>query len=348
MHMVQSGLLTVRVALKILSLSLIAVPLWHCKSDIYFLNPLVFFKVAKGRSLSQHALRQVDLTHLCNCTSWSSTARPLKPCTSLQATNTAPQHVTWYWPNQSMCDVISTAAPRQVFHLTEHKTSHHTLTEAVTSFNADALKLNEASDRAIKHAEHNDLEANLCNQNLICTDSPLPYRHKNTSRHNEADINSIKTQCFLHEEISVVNLLLGVSPHLLKFTDVWDGFIKNVLKWITKNASKTVKGALCFAEYDWNWQRWVMDARAHRGFFISHRLVWCSKWGLNKVMDIFLQKLKDRSKTKDFRKTFNLKRIYKTTYVDLLFSHSYTVHVHLKSILKKFKEGSCFLLGVSY
>lgn len=129
-----------------------------------------------------------------------------------------------------MCDVISTAAPRQLFHLTEHKTSHHTLTEAVTSFNADALKLNEALDRAIKHAEHNNLEANLCNQNLICTDSPLPYRHKNTSRHNEADINSIKTQCFLQEEISFVNLLLGVNTHLLKFTDVWDGFIKNVLK----------------------------------------------------------------------------------------------------------------------
>lgn len=58
-----------------------------------------------------------------------------------------------------MCGMISTTAARQVFHLTEYKTSHHTLTEAVMSFNTDALKPNEASDRAIKHDEHNDLEA---------------------------------------------------------------------------------------------------------------------------------------------------------------------------------------------
>lgn len=113
-----------------------------------------------------------------------------------------------------------------------------------------------------------------------------------------------------------------VNIHLLKLTDVWDGFIKHVLKLMSKTESEIVERAMCLClkwlelvetpclsahlcthslthtvthSHKHTHTRTVMAHNCcfvtfpHReGDFSSRRFMWCYKWSFNKVKYIFI------------------------------------------------------------
>ena len=99
---------------------------------------------------------------LCNSTHDLSRFKHVQTLAHVSNLQTTETHMTlaksinvWTDWNQS----VENVHPGKLSHLTKYKTSHHTLTEPITQLNANALKLNEASDRSITQAEHNELEA---------------------------------------------------------------------------------------------------------------------------------------------------------------------------------------------